>query len=127
MGWRVRGVRGATTVDANTPEAVQVAVLEMLTAIADRNNIDPENIVSVTFSVTTDINSVFPAKIARSLPQWEHVPLLDVQHMHVEGDLKRCIRVLMHINTELEQGQIQHIYLKDASHLRPDLTSLRSC
>jgi chorismate mutase len=124
VGWRVRGVRGATTVDANTPEAVQAAVLEMLTAIADRNNIDPENIVSVTFSVTADINTVFPAKIARSLPHWEHVPLLDVQHMHVKGDLNRCIRVLMHINTELKQDQIQHIYLKEASRLRPDLATL---
>jgi chorismate mutase len=124
VGWRVRGVRGATTVEANTPEAVQAAVLEMLTAIADRNNIEPENIVSVTFSVTADINAVFPAKIARSRPQWEHVPLLDVQHMHVVGDLDRCIRVLMHINTELAQDKIQHIYLRGASHLRPDLASL---
>jgi chorismate mutase len=89
--------------------------------IEAQNDIDPREIVSATFSVTTDIDVVFPAKIARSRSHWEHVPLLDVQQMHVEGSLERCIRVLIHVNTLLEQHQIKHVYLNGARDLRPDL------
>ncbi|MEI6063209.1 MAG: chorismate mutase [Pseudanabaena sp. ELA748] len=121
MVWRVRGVRGATTVESNTYEALEIAVLELMEAIEAQNDIDPREIVSATFSVTADINVVFPAKIARSRSQWEHVPLLDVQQMHVEGSLARCIRVLIHVNTPLQQHQIKHIYLNGARNLRPDL------
>ncbi|CAN1212997.1 chorismate mutase [Tumidithrix helvetica PCC 7403] len=121
MGWRVRGVRGATTVEDNTMASVQKAVLELMTAIEVHNNLDPHEIVSVTFSVTPDIDVVFPAQIARSRPNWEHVPLLDVQQMVVKGGLPRCIRVLLHINTTQEQDEIQHVYLNGARNLRPDL------
>lgn len=121
MGWRVRGVRGATTVEANTYTALERAVLELMEEIEAQNDIDPREIVSATFSVTADIDVVFPAKIARSRSHWEHVPLLDVQQMHVEGSLERCIRVLIHVNTLLEQHQIKHVYLNGARDLRPDL------
>lgn len=121
MGWRVRGVRGATTVEANTYEALERAVLELMEEIEAQNDIDPREIVSATFSATTDIDVVFPAKIARSRSQWEHVPLLDVQQMYVKGSLERCIRVLIHVNTPLEQHEIKHVYLNGARNLRPDL------
>jgi len=121
VGWRVRGVRGATTVESNTYTALERAVLELMEEIEAQNDIDPREIVSATFSVTTDIDVVFPAKIARSRSHWEHVPLLDVQQMYVEGSLERCIRVLIHVNTLLEQHQIKHIYLNKARDLRPDL------
>lgn len=121
MGWRVRGVRGATTVEANTYAALERAVIELMEEIEAQNDIDPREIVSATFSATTDIDVVFPAKIARSRSHWEHVPLLDVQQMHVEGSLERCIRVLIHVNTPLEQHQIKHVYLNGARDLRPDL------
>ena len=122
MGWRVRGVRGATTVEANTYEALERAVLELMEAIESQNDIDPHEIVSATFSATTDLDVVFPAKIARSRSHWENVPLLDVQQMQVKGSLERCIRVLIHVNTPLEQHQIKHIYLNGARNLRPDLS-----
>ena len=121
MGWRVRGVRGATTVEANTYEALERAVIELMEEIESQNDIDPHEIVSATFSATTDIDVVFPAKIARSRSHWEHVPLLDVQQMQVKGSLERCIRVLIHVNTPLEQHQIKHIYLNGARDLRPDI------
>jgi len=121
VGWRVRGVRGATTVAANTYEALERAVLELMEEIEAQNDIDPREIVSATFSATADIDVVFPAKIARSRSRWEHVPLLDVQQMHVKGSLERCIRVLIHVNTPLEQHQIKHVYLNGARGLRPDL------
>jgi chorismate mutase len=121
VGWRVRGVRGATTVEANTYAALERAVLELMEEIEAQNDIDPREIVSATFSATTDIDVVFPAKIARSRSHWENVPLLDVQQMYVKGSLERCIRVLIHVNTPLEQDQIKHIYLNGARDLRPDL------
>jgi len=121
VGWRVRGVRGATTVKANTIEAVRIAVLELMAAIENTNQIDPKEIVSVTFSVTPDIDVIFPAQIARSRANWEYVPLLDVQQMYVTGGLSQCIRVLLHVNSCLEQEKIQHIYLNGAKDLRPDL------
>ncbi len=121
MGWRVRGVRGATTVEANTIEAVRVAVLELMEAIEKTNQIDPREIVSATFSVTPDIDVIFPAQVARSRANWEHVPLLDVQQMYVKGGLSKCVRVLLHVNSDLGQSQIQHIYLNRAKDLRPDL------
>lgn len=121
MGWRVRGVRGATTIEVNTIEAVRVAVLELMEAIENSNQIDPSEIVSATFSVTPDIDVIFPAQVARSRANWEYVPLLDVQQMYVKGGLSKCIRVLIHVNTCLEQAKIQHIYLNGAKDLRPDL------
>jgi chorismate mutase len=121
VGWRVRGVRGATTIEENTKEAVWGAVLELMTVIAETNQISPEEIVSVTFSVTPDIDVIFPAQVARSLPNWDYVPLLDVQQMDVKGGLSKCIRVLLHINSPVEQAHIQHIYLHRAKNLRPDL------
>ncbi|MEI6426909.1 MAG: chorismate mutase [Pseudanabaena sp. ELA607] len=121
VGWRVRGIRGATTADANTYEAIEAAVLELMDQIESENAIDPMEIVSVTFSVTADLDVVFPAKIARSRPQWEYVPLMDIQHMAVQGSLAKCIRVLMHVNTPLSQREVHHVYLRGAQQLRPDL------
>lgn len=122
MGWQVRGVRGATTVEANTIEAIRSAVLELMTEIEERNHLEPRDIVSATFSVTPDIDVIFPAQIARSRPNWEYVPLLDVQQMNVRGGLSMCIRVLIHVNSPAAQADIQHIYLKQAKALRPDLS-----
>lgn len=121
MGWRVRAIRGAITVPENTKEAIAEAVTELLDELEARNSIDPEEIVSVTFSVTRDLDAIFPAAIARKRPQWENVPLLDVQQMHVEGALERCIRLLLHINMPVENRAIAHPYLRQAKTLRPDL------
>lgn len=120
MNWKVRGIRGATTASDNTKEAIENAVTELLDAIETRNQLDPEDIVSATFTTTGDLDAVFPAAIARQRPHWDNVPLLDVQQMHVEGSLKRCIRVLIHVNTAKPQVEMYHSYLRDACHLRPD-------
>jgi chorismate mutase len=117
----VRGVRGATTVEENTFDHVRQAILEIMGEIEYKNGIDPKEIVSAMFSVTPDLNAVFPAKIARSRPHWEYVPLMDVQHMYVPGDLEKCIRILIQVNTERSQMEMQHIYLNRAKCLRPDL------
>ena len=119
--WQVRAIRGATTVEENSAEAIAQAVVEMLDAIEANNQIDPTRIVSATFSVTRDLDAIFPAAIARRRPNWDCVPLLDVQQMHVEGSLPRCIRLMLHIYLPVRQSEVGHTYLRGAQRLRPDL------
>ncbi len=114
----LRALRGATTATANSREAIQEAVEELLNALVERNNLSGKQILSLTFSVTTDLDACFPAAIARQRPGWDGVALLDCQQMAVAGDLKRCIRLLAHV--WLEQPA-RHAYLRDAAKLRPDL------
>lgn len=120
MEWQVRAIRGATTVSANTYEAIREAVLELLAEIETRNQLEPSDIISATFSVTRDLDVVFPAAIARERPFWDSVPMLDVQQMHVEGSLQRCIRLLLHVNLPVAHTQVYHTYLRGAKTLRPD-------
>ena len=108
MEWKVRAIRGATTVSENTVEAIREAVTELLDELETRNQLDPEQIISATFSATRDLDVIFPAAIARSRPRWDCVPLLDVQQMHVEGGLELCIRFLIHVNIPASQVEIHH-------------------
>jgi len=117
--WRVRAIRGATTASENTVEAIREAVTELLDELEARNQLDHDEIISAIFTATRDLDAVFPAAIARERPHWDNVALLDVQQMHVEGSLKRCIRFLIHINTPA-QVKIYHPYLRGAKNLRPD-------
>jgi chorismate mutase len=118
--WRVKAIRGATTASENTEEAIASAVTELLQELKYRNRIDPDRIVSVIFTATKDLDAVFPAKIARSVcPDWQDVALMDVQQMHVEGSLTRCIRFLIHANLPAD-AKVYHPYLRGASNLRPD-------
>lgn len=120
MEWKVRAIRGATTVSENTVDAIRDAVLELLAAIDSHNSFEPEDVVSAIFTATPDLDAIFPAAIARERPHWEHVPLLDVQQMKVQGSLPRCIRVLIQVNTPQPQQALSHLYLRGAQHLRPD-------
>jgi chorismate mutase len=120
VGWKVRAIRGATTVAENSVEAIREAVKELLDELERQNQIDPDDIVSATFSVTRDLDAIFPAAIARERPHWQNVPLLDVQQMYVKGSLEHCIRCLIHINTLDPLTKIHHPYLRQAKDLRPD-------
>lgn len=120
MGWKVRAIRGATTVSENSKDAIREAVIELLDDLERHNQIDPDDIVSVTFSVTRDLDAIFPAAVARERAHWQNVPLLDVQQMYVEGSLERCIRCLIHINMLDPFVKIHHSYLRQAKQLRPD-------
>jgi len=122
VGWRVRAIRGATTVPENSVTAIREAVHELLDELELHNQLDMDEIVSITFSVTRDLDAIFPAAIARERPHWANVPLLDVQQMHVEGSLERCIRFLIHFNTPNPNVEIYHPYLRQARNLRPDWT-----
>ena len=118
---RVRGIRGATSVTEDRSEAILGATRELLEAIVAVNEVAIEDIVSAIFTVTPDLVSEYPARAARGLG-WSHVALLGATEVDVPGGLPRCIRVLLHVNTERDQSQIQHVYLGEARSLRPDLT-----
>lgn len=117
---QLRALRGATTATANTREAISEAVAELLDALVERNGLEGSQLLSVTFSVTADLDAVFPAAIARHRQGWDGVALLDCQQMAVAGDLPRCIRLLAHAWLE-QQQPVRHAYLRDAARLRPDL------
>ncbi len=112
-------IRGATTCLENSLDGISRAVKELVFELVDRNKLNPNQIISVIFSVTNDLNACFPASIARQQEGWETVALIDCQQMSVQGDLNKCIRILAHVN--LPDHQLpQHIYLGEASMLRPD-------
>lgn len=116
----VRGIRGATTIKEDNAAEIIEATQELLEKIRQENNIEIEDIASILFTVTKDITAVFPAAAARSLG-WNKVPLLCFQEIEVPDALPRCIRVLVHVNTDKTQDEIKHIYLREARQLRRDL------
>ncbi|MCP9926453.1 chorismate mutase [Cyanobium sp. CH-040] len=119
---QLRALRGATTATANTSEAIGEAVAELMDVLVERNGLHGERVVSVTFSVTADLDACFPAAIARRREGWEQVALLDCQQMAVAGDLPRCIRLLAHAWLDADRP-VCHPYLREASRLRPDRAS----
>jgi len=118
-----RGVRGATTVEQNDREQILSATRELLALLIRRNAIEPTDVASAVFTTTTDIDAEFPALAARQLG-WLDVPLLCSHEMSVPGSLTMCIRVMIHWNTDKRQDEIQHIYVREAKRLRPDLSKL---
>jgi chorismate mutase len=119
MTYFCRGIRGATTADANTREAILEATRELLERVIVANNLYVEDIASAIFSTTPDLNAEFPAVAARELG-WLDTALLCTHEMAVPGSLQRCIRVLVHWNTTRRADEIVHIYLRDARNLRPE-------
>ncbi|MDC0176004.1 chorismate mutase [Planctomycetaceae bacterium] len=119
----VRGIRGATTVDADEASQVLSATGELLEAILSVNQLeDFDEVVSAIFTTTSDLSSTFPAEAARELGMHQ-VPLLCASEIPVPGSMPRCIRVLLHVNTTKPQSEIVHVYLRDAQRLRPDVMS----
>lgn len=118
-----RGVRGATTVTANSREAILTATRQMLALMVRRNEMITTDIASAIFTVTKDINAEFPALAARQLG-WLEVPLLCGYEIDVPNSLTMCVRVLVHWNTPRPQTDVQHVYIHDAVRLRPDLSKL---
>jgi len=116
----VRGIRGAITVPENTRKVIIAKTAGLLGQMIEQNGINTEDICSIFFSATPDLNKEFPAQSARKLGlQW--TPLLCMTEIPVEGALNKCIRILIHVNTKKSQKEMQHIYLDGARKLRPDL------
>ena len=120
-----RGLRGATTTTANSREAILDSTRELLSELIAANQLEAHDVASAFFTVTPDLNAAFPARAARELG-WTYVALLDALAPSVPNDLARCIRVLIHWNTERAPNELIHIYLRDARALRPDLDFTRS-
>ena len=117
----VRGVRGAITVQSDQPEDIYKATRELLQALLVANpTLHSDDLASALFTVTEDLNSAYPARAARQLG-WEQVPLMCSREIPVPEGLSRCIRVLLHWNTDLPQSSVRHVYLGEAAVLRPDL------
>ncbi|MCX7790527.1 MAG: chorismate mutase [Chloroflexaceae bacterium] len=119
MTVRCRGVRGATTCEANTREAILAATRELLELLIERNGMHVDDIASAIFTTTPDLNAEFPAVAARAIG-WTDTALLCGHEMDVPGSLRGCIRVLIHWNTERRADEIVHVYIKGAKDLRPD-------
>ena len=117
----IRGIRGAAQVHADDPDEILSTTRALLLAIIDKNYaMDSNDIASIFFTLTTDLNSVHPALAARQLG-WGKVPLLCAQEIPVPDSLPRVVRILIHWNTDLSQDEVQHVYLGETASLRPDL------
>lgn len=120
MAATVRALRGATTVDADSREQVTERVVELLTELLDRNGVDHDDIISVWFTATDDIRSMFPAEAARKVG-FGDIPLICARELDIVGATPRCIRVLMHLVSERARAELHHVYLHGARGLRDDL------
>lgn len=119
----VRGIRGAISVDADEPQQIREATRELLEQILERNGLrDFDEVISAVFTTTQDLVSCFPAEAARHIGMTT-VPLLCALEIPVPGSMPRCIRLLLHVNTDRSPAEIEHVYLREAQKLRPDVKS----
>lgn len=119
----VRGIRGATSTPADTRETILEVTRELLGEMLRANQIvDFDEIVSILFTTTPDLTATFPAEAARELGM-NQVPLLCASEIDVPGRLPRCVRVLLHVNSDKPARDIVHVYLREAKTLRPDMPS----
>jgi chorismate mutase len=118
-----RGVRGATTVESNSVEAILEATRDLLAAMLKANEIEADEVASAFFTTTPDLNAEFPAVAARDIG-WSHVALLCGHEMNKPGALPMCLRILLHINTNRAARDIKHVYLRGARVLRPDIDQM---
>jgi len=116
----LRAIRGATTVDEDTPSAVTERVVALLTRIMERNGLEEADIVSILFTATEDLVSIFPAAAARTMGLGA-VPLICARELSIVGSVPRCVRVMLHVTTERPRDEIIHVYLEGAQGLRDDL------
>lgn len=119
----IRGIRGATTVNENNEIEIVEATKILLRKIIEENSLEAEMVASVLISVTEDITAVFPAKAMRLIDGWKYVPVMCMKEIPVTSSLEKCIRIMMHVNTNIPQQDINHIYLEKAIILRPDLNT----
>jgi chorismate mutase len=120
MALTVRALRGATTADADTPGEISDRIQELLRELFERNDVDHEDLISIVFTATGDLVSVFPAAAARAMGLGD-VPLLCARELDIVGSTPRCLRVLVHVTTEMARGDLHHVYLQGARTLRDDL------
>ena len=116
---RCRGLRGATTVEANAREAILEATAELLAELMRANDLQIEDVASALFTTTRDLTAEFPA-VAANRMGFSDTALLCGHEMDVPGSLPMCLRILLHVNTEKAPHELVHVYLRGAKALRPD-------
>jgi chorismate mutase len=116
----VRALRGATTLDADTTEQMTVRVQELVRTLLDRNGLDHDDLISILFTATADLVSMFPAAAARGMGLGD-VPLLCARELSVIEGAPRCVRLLVHVETDQPRAALHHVYLEGAKGLRDDL------
>jgi chorismate mutase len=116
----IRAIRGAVQVDANERTAILDGTAELVIQVLDRNQISADDVISVIFSATADLNAEFPALAARSIG-FQDVPLLCCSEICVPGSMPRVVRLMMHVESGLSRSEIQHVYLRGAAALRLDI------
>ena len=121
MAVSIRAIRGATTVDSDTPEQLIERMGEMWDAIIERNGVVEDDVIEAHITATADIHSMFPAQALREARDLKDVQLLGAQEIDVKGALAFALRMMVTVETDLAKSQIQHVYLHGAKSLRPDL------
>jgi len=116
----VRGLRGATTCDVDTPEAIGERTRELILELMARNEIEHDDVISVLFTTSVDLTSSFPASAAREVG-FGDIPLMCASEINVPGSMSKCIRIMMHIYTTRSRSEIHHVYLHNAQSLRDNL------
>lgn len=118
---RVLAIRGATTVSSNTKEEILKESAVLIKEIIDKNKLDTDDIISIYFTMTKDLDKVYPAVAVREILNITDVPLLNFEEKYIEGSLKKCIRAMMYINSNKNKKDIKHIYLNKSKVLRKDI------
>jgi chorismate mutase len=118
----VRAVRGAIQIDRDDPDEIVTATRELLTSVMSGNELAPDDLISIVFTLTPDLRSCFPATAARDLGLTD-VPLLCATEVDVPGALPRVVRLLAHVETDAPRSAVRHVYLRGATRLRPDLAA----
>ena len=116
----VRALRGATTIESDTTDQIRTRTIELLEQMLERNGVNHDDIISVLFTATDDIHSMFPASAARDIG-FGDIPLICARELDIKDATPLCIRVLMHLNTTVSRSDLRHVYLEGASGLRDDL------
>ena len=116
----VRALRGATTVEVDSAEEVGAKVTTLVTEMLDRNGISKDDLISILFTATDDLHSIFPATAARAMGLGD-VPLICARELDIVDGTARCIRVMMHLVTDRPRQELHHVYLEGARQLRDDL------
>ncbi|MCP3025860.1 chorismate mutase [Halobacillus sp. A5] len=122
----MRGIRGATTVNSNDAQEIVDRSFELVKEMINNNNVSADDVATVLFSVTEDLNATFPAKSLRKIKGWTYVPVMCMQEIPVPESLHKCIRVMMTVNSTTAQQDVKHVYHYGAKALRPDLEQVRS-
>ncbi|SDH40797.1 chorismate mutase [Alteribacillus bidgolensis] len=117
----IRGVRGAITIDNNTEEDIVHSTKVLLEEMINENELKPEFVSHIWFTTTSDIDAAFPAKATRLFDGWQWVPVMCAQEINVSNSIPLCIRIMLTAELDTAQEDVQHIYLREAKQLRPDL------